>query len=132
MTLAGAVLNRDMKIDCDAADWLPERNKCWFAARVVKVKTLYTLTVDRAEYDALKAVLESCRSVGMQARSADKAAPEKGPTRRYGTCEELYEDYPCGLRSFHERRLPRLCEMNEHLRTRCAICGRPAVRNQSP
>ena len=25
LTLAGAVLNRDMKIDCDAADWLPDR-----------------------------------------------------------------------------------------------------------
>lgn len=132
LTLAGAVLNRDMKIDCDAADWLPDRNRCWFAARVVKVKTLYALTVDRAEHDALKTVLEGCRSVGMQARSDEKATPEKGPIRRYETCEDLYEDYPCGLRSFHERRLPRLYGLNEHLRTRGAICGRPAVRDQSP
>jgi len=67
-----------------------------------------------------------------EARSDERAAPEKGPTKRYETCEALYKDYPCGLRSFHERRLPRLYGMNEHLRTRGAICDRPAVRSPSP
>lgn len=76
LTLAGAALNRDRKIDCDAADWLPAANRCWFAARVVKVKHLYGLTVDRHEHDALRSVLEGCASVGMGARGDSRAARE--------------------------------------------------------
>ena len=40
----------------DAAEWLPELNRCWFAA----VRQEYGLTIDRREADALDAVLEGC------------------------------------------------------------------------
>lgn len=132
LTLAGAVLNRDRKIDCDAADWLPAANRCWFAARVVKVKHLYDLAVDRHEHDALRSVLEGCVSVGMGARGDSQAARESAPARRYETCGELYEDYPCGLRSYHERRLPHLYTINTHLRRGRAICGRPVRGEDGP
>ena len=132
LTLAGAILNRDRKIDCDATDWLPAANRCWFAARVVKVKHLYDLAVDQAEHDALRSVLEECVSVGMGARSDSQAERERTPVRRYETCGDLYEDYPCGLRSYHERRLPHLYTTNAHLRTGGAICGRPVRRQDGP
>ena len=33
---------------------LPARNRCWFAARVVEVRKVYGLTIDRSEADALE------------------------------------------------------------------------------
>ena len=46
----------------DAGEWLPKRNRCWFANRVVEVRLEYDLTVDRAEADALDDILKSCGS----------------------------------------------------------------------
>lgn len=68
LTLASPEVNRcgdGGKCGLDAAEWLPERNKCWFAKRVVEVKLKYGLSVDQAEADALKAVLEKCDSFDM-------------------------------------------------------------------
>ena len=36
LTLAAPGLNRYQKSDRDAAEWLPQRNRCWFAARVYR------------------------------------------------------------------------------------------------
>jgi hypothetical protein len=44
---------------------MPRENKCWFANRVVEIKTKYKLTVDKAEASALEAVLTTCASVKM-------------------------------------------------------------------
>ena len=62
LTLAAPDLNRSVKRAHDAADWLPESNRCWFAARVVAVRLKYDLTIDRREADALEAVLSRCNS----------------------------------------------------------------------
>ena len=59
LTLAGPAVNRS-KSARDAAEWLPETNRCWFAGRVVEVRRAYGLTVDRREADALEATLEGC------------------------------------------------------------------------
>ena len=60
LTLAAPWLNRYVKKAKDAADWMPERNRCWFARQVVKVKRKYELTVDWREMQALEGVLGGC------------------------------------------------------------------------
>ena len=65
LTLASPGVNRDQKRDHDAADWLPDLNQCWFADRVVQIKTKYNLTVDPDERDALEEVLSACESTAM-------------------------------------------------------------------
>ncbi|MCC8243884.1 HNH endonuclease family protein [Saccharothrix luteola] len=56
-----AASNRS-KGDQDAAKWKPpvEAYWCTYARAVVSVKTLYELTVDEAERDALAAMLKTC------------------------------------------------------------------------
>ena len=49
LTLASPRVNRHKKSGKDAGEWLPARNRCWFAARVVEVNRAYRLTVDRRE-----------------------------------------------------------------------------------
>ena len=57
LTIALPSVNRWDKSDKDAAEWLPEINRRWFAGTVIAVKQKYGLTVDEAERDALEAVL---------------------------------------------------------------------------
>ena len=66
LTLASPQVNRHEKGGKDAADWMPEKNKCWFAARVVAVKLAYELTIDRREASALERVLSSCNSYDLE------------------------------------------------------------------
>ena len=65
LALATPELNRGEKLAKDAAEWLPDENRCWFAGRVVHVKTKYGLSVDRAEARALRRVLRNCGSTQM-------------------------------------------------------------------
>ena len=60
LTRAAPALNRHHKVAKDAADWLPELNRCWFARTVIAVRQEYELTIDRREADSLDAVLEGC------------------------------------------------------------------------
>ena len=60
LTLATPRLNRHEKVALDAADWLPERNRCWFAATIVAVRQEYGLTIDRRRAEALDTVFERC------------------------------------------------------------------------
>ena len=53
LTLAAPHVNRHRKGGKDPAEWLPARNRCWFAARVVEVRRAYDLTIDRREAAAL-------------------------------------------------------------------------------
>ena len=62
LTLAGPRVNRNEKVDHDAAEWLPSQNRCWFAARVIAVRQRYGLTIDRREAAALDQVLAGCAS----------------------------------------------------------------------
>ena len=65
LTLASPSVNRHQKSDNDAADWLPERNRCWYADRIVQVRLEYGLTIDQREADALESVLPACESTAM-------------------------------------------------------------------
>ena len=60
LTLATPELNRYQKRDHDAAEWLPARNRCWFAATIVAVRREYDLTIDQREAAVLDAVLKGC------------------------------------------------------------------------
>ena len=66
LTLAAPDVNRNQKSGKDAAEWLPNRNRCWFAARVVEVRRAYDLTIDRREADVLERILTRCTSVAME------------------------------------------------------------------
>ena len=77
LTLADPVTNRDRKSDKDAAEWLPELNRCWFANRVLKVKLKYQLSVDRDEAEALEAILAGCMNFALVVHPPD-AGPLSG------------------------------------------------------
>ena len=66
LTLASPSVNRHQKVDKDAAQWLPDLNRCWFANRVLQVRVKYQLTIDRREANTLEQVLNQCESVEMQ------------------------------------------------------------------
>ena len=68
LTLASPTVNREVKRHYDAGEWLPPRNACWFAGRVVAVRKKYGLTVDQAERNALAAVLSRCSSLLLERR----------------------------------------------------------------
>ena len=78
LTLASPRVNRHEKRGKDAGEWLPDRNRCWFAARVVEVKRAYGLTVDQREAAALDRVLRSSKGTRMQPMVC-RAAPAKQP-----------------------------------------------------
>lgn len=61
LTLAAGDVN-SAKSNLDAFDWLPEKNQCWFAQRVVDVKLKHAMTVDKDEADALEGILAVCES----------------------------------------------------------------------
>ena len=68
LTLASPTVNRDSKKHYDTAEWLPPRNACWFAGRVIAVRKKYRLTIDQAERHALAAVLSRCASLLLERR----------------------------------------------------------------
>lgn len=68
LTLAAPRVNRcgaGGKCGFDAGEWMPEQNKCWFANRVVEIKTKYNLSVNKVEAINLEAVLAHCTSFDM-------------------------------------------------------------------
>ena len=71
LTLAAGDVN-SAKSNLDAFDWLPEKNKCWFAQRVVDVKLKYGMTVDKDEAAALESVLSGCESTEIVQESCTK------------------------------------------------------------
>ena len=66
LTVAMPRDNRHVKSDKDAAGYLPPRNRCWFAGRVLAVKARWGLTVDAAEAVALIKALEGCDTRAIQ------------------------------------------------------------------
>ena len=66
LTLASPPVNRHQKSGKDAAEWVPARNRCWFAARVVAVRRAYGLTIDRREADTLDRILAGCESTALE------------------------------------------------------------------
>ena len=59
LTIADPNVNRNDKSDRDAGEWMPERNRGWFASTVVAVKQKYGLSVNPAERDVLLQMLGS-------------------------------------------------------------------------
>ena len=66
LTLASPKVNRHEKSGKDAAEWVPDRNRCWFAGRVVEVRRAYGLTVDEREAAALERILSGCGSTALE------------------------------------------------------------------
>ena len=60
LTLAIKSVNEVDKDSKDAALWLPDKNKCWFVATVVRVKNLFNLSVDHRELAALSKQINQC------------------------------------------------------------------------
>ena len=84
LTLASPRVNRHEKSGKDAAEWVPARNRCWFAARVLKVRRAYGLTIDRREAAALDRILAACESTALEpvvcaVPSASASAPARAP-----------------------------------------------------
>ncbi|OCQ23406.1 hypothetical protein A7985_05555 [Pseudoalteromonas luteoviolacea] len=86
LTLAAPEINRcgpGGKCGYDAAEWLPIKNKCWFANRIVEIKTKYSLSVDQAEANALEAVLSNCQSFAMIFYPENNDLPRQGVLALY-------------------------------------------------
>ena len=66
LTLAGPKVNRHQKSGKDAGDWLPDENKCWFVGRVLEVKNVYNLSVDKKEKKAMEKVLKGCDNFDLE------------------------------------------------------------------
>lgn len=79
LTLASPSVNRHQKSDNDAAEWLPDHNRCWFADRVLQVRQKYGLTIDQAEADALETVLSGCSSVELVVADGSPTPPTSTP-----------------------------------------------------
>ena len=112
LTLASPSVNRHQKVDKDAAEWLPDRNKCWFADRIVKVRQKYGLTIDRREVEALEGVFSSCSSVEMVVYSSSESGASttasgqasrepEGPCGPFANCTELRRQHPNGVPEGH-------------------------------
>ena len=94
LTLASPSVNRSQKSGKDAAEWLPDLNRCWFASRVVEVRLKYALTVDERERDAIEGILSGCSSTAMIVDTSGQAAtatPVPAAAAEGGALE-LYDD----------------------------------------
>ncbi len=74
LTLARPEVNRNRKSDKDAGEWLPDRNRCWFAGRVVAVRRAYGLTIDRREAAALERILANCENTEYEKCGASRSS----------------------------------------------------------
>ena len=85
LTLASPDVNRGQKNNRDAATGVPDRNQCWFADRVVRVRQKYSLTIDRRGANALDQVLVSCSSATLVRGGAAPVASPITPSGRSDT-----------------------------------------------
>ena len=94
LTLTSPAVNRFRKSGKDAAEWLPKRNQCWFAGKVLEVKHAYRLTVDRAEARALERVLSKCPSTAMKPKVCwATPSPADGARRNAGDEDDVLARY---------------------------------------
>ena len=107
LTLASPAVNRSQKSGKDAAEWVPDLNRCWFASRVVEVRNKYDLTIDESERDALESILSGCTSTEMivQEAPAQTATPVPTPEEEESSSAlEMYDDNENGRISCAEAR----------------------------
>lgn len=89
LTLATAQLNgQNQKGAKDAAEWLPENARCWFARTVVHVRQNWRLTVDEAERDELERLLSTCERGEVPERTPATGHP---PVQAYENCALMRE-----------------------------------------
>ena len=96
LTLASPSVNRHQKTGKDASEWVPRRNQCWFAGRVLEVRQAYGLTIDRDEAEALERILSGCKSTALEAivcsvPSSSRAGAASAPAGGDDTLA-LYDD----------------------------------------
>ena len=89
LTLADPKLNRHQKRAYDAAEWMPEINRCWFASRVLQVRLKYGLSINRREAEALERILSTCttsenREIGLRHRTRPPGFPSRSLFRGSG------------------------------------------------
>ena len=89
LTLASPSLNRSQKSDKDAAEWMPEQNRCWFAQTIVDVRLQYGLTIDRAEADAIDRMLAGCTSTAISCNITQPPAADHPPVQAYQNCTAM-------------------------------------------
>ena len=94
LTLASPQVNRHQKSGKDAGEWIPDRNRCWFAGRVLEVKLVYGLTVDPREAAALEQILHGCANTDMEPMVCRAAATSTTETRRTeGAGDDVLDRY---------------------------------------
>lgn len=79
LTLASPALNQSGKGALDAAEWLPDQNRCWFAQTIVDVRLAYVLTIDPTEAEALDRILAGCRSTAILCSVAQTPSGAEAP-----------------------------------------------------
>lgn len=60
LTIVSPRVNRHQKRGKYAGARVPDRNRCWFAGRVIEVRRAYRLTTNRREAAALDRILARC------------------------------------------------------------------------
>lgn len=94
LTLAEPKVNRcgsGGKCGLDAAEWLPVKNKCWFANRILVIKSKYNLSVDLAEANMLDTILANCDSTEMVFYPKEDVSLGKAEATNYSNALELYD-----------------------------------------
>ena len=108
LTLAAPEVNRcgpGGKCGFDAAEWLPEKNTCWYASRVVEIKVKYSLSVDAAEAEVLEAILINCESVEMIYLPASSQHSSSATSAVSEDALAIYDDNQNGRISCDEARV---------------------------
>ena len=116
LTLASPRVNRNQKSGKDAAEWLPPRNRCWFAARVVEVRRAYDLTIDPREAAVLERVLAHCDSTDTEPMACT-ARPVSMPDRNEAAGDNvlgMYDDNRNGRITCKEARRHGIAPVHSH------------------
>ena len=106
LTLASPGVNRSAKGARDAAEWMPQRNRCWFADRVVAVRQRWGLTIDAREANDLEAVLSGCSTTELDAGGSDWSGSQQPSASQTGSADalRLWDDNGNGMITCAEAR----------------------------
>ena len=120
LTLASPRVNRHQKKDKDAADWMPQLNRCWFAARVVEVRRAYGLTIDAREAVALEQELSNCDSTEMviyacaEGTAQTSASSSQGSGKSDSEVLAMYDDNGNGRITCSEARRHKIAPVSRN------------------